>query len=586
MVDSTFKDHFKDKTTIIFLILLGVSTLVRYLIFKDTPFFNDELIVNSKGFYTNLDILNYSLHSSYHPPLYYFVQKFLNFLGIYHENIYRFTNLSIYTLVILISWFKLKDYFFKGFHFLILITSYFFYFSLINTNYVLGLSFLILFLTFYLKQRLENEDVISYEIQVFAALCFFSNYTAGLICLLLLLIDGFLFNKQNTLKIITFQAFASLLVTITNLYPKYEEFNFLILSFFLLSILFALIKGYFDKNFHPREVIYFLFVCLLCGLFINYLPIMLAAYLSLFLCIIYFKAYEYLSINRIMLPVFFWLNFRILKFIYVIDIHDAVIKKNPLSSFSLGEFSPYLVALFFFFLFMFLYIKNSDLFKKNIKQHKINIALFITIILSLLPFLIMLINGRQVYARYLIFSLPLIYLFISFYLFKNINLIKIRALVFGIILLPNLLAKPKEVSYLGLQNSRSIYEKITSHGSYGNFILFFSDLYDWHTFYFRDYKIEKNFKLFTFLKSCDESTMDKALKMAGQNAFFVNYYRDCPQLKEYILNNCEKYNSKCFDLGAEDGHVILKIFEPETQIDNIRQLEEKYPKLKVTEPTR
>lgn len=297
-------------------------------------------------------------------------------------------------------------------------------------------------------------------------------------------------------------------------------------------------------------------------------------------------AYDFLKLNSVMLPIFFRINFRALKYFYVIDIHDVAYKANPLEGFAIKEFLPYIISLL---VFLFIVIKNSKKIKETFKidtRTKLQLSLIITIIISILPFLLMMINGRQIYARYLIFSLPLIYLVIASYKLNLNNKLSTKIIIFILLISPNLFSKPKYVIYLDLQNSRSINDKVTSHGKYGNFILFFSDLYDWHTFYLRDYKIENNFKLFTFLKSCDEDTMDRALKMAGQNAFFVNYYKDCPELKDYILNNCEKYNSKCYDLGAQDGDVILKIFEPETQNENIQQLEQKYNTSDTTESTR
>lgn len=507
-----------------YLILFFILSLYMFLRYKNLPFFNDELIVNSKGFFSIPDLLYYSAFSSYHPPLTFFIHKFINNFEIFHERYYRFAALAIYFFSISFSWSINRDTKFRLGLLLLTLTNYYYYFSLIVTNYFLGISTLILFLAHFLKQRSENTNYIQHHIIALAVLSFFSSYTAGIACLLILFVDGLIYYRKRTLDILFFQIVCFLSTYAINFFPSYDNE-----------------------------------------------AVMAVSYVIILLNLIFYRPIQLLKDTWILQIVFTWMTYRFLNYMNVQEVHNLAYKPNPYDEIKLLEFLPLYLSIALLLVF-FIYRKIK--IKENFSKSFITISL--TALILTLPFVVLAIGGKQIYARYFLYSIPLIYLSTA-YLLHDLKIHTLKIIAVGLVFTLSIFTKRYDVTYLGIQKTRSIYDKITSHGKYGKFVLYFSDSYSWHKFYLKDYRIEDNFKLFMFMKTCNEETFDKTLKMAGENAFFVNYYRDCPQMKQYILNNCEKYDSKCFDLGAEDGDVILKIFEPWSQEAKIQELEAKYP---------
>ena len=510
-----------DRNIFLFLFLLFMSII--FFKFKSLAFFNDELIVNSKGFFTFQGVFDYSSYSSYHPPLIFYFHKLINELGSFQERYYRFVAIFIYCSSFILAWLINSSRHFRLTLVFISITSYFYYFSVIVTNYVLGYSSLIVFLALYLKQRDKNTNFINQSTILIAVISFLSNYVAGYTCFAILLIDGLFFNKKRTINLALFELVFLLSTFLINFVPSYINTQVLTISFAIIILNIIL--------YRPKQ--------LLIDVWVIHIA-------------------------------FTWIAYRFLNYMNVKDLHELAYKPNHLEYISSVEFLPYILAIFL--TIIILVSKFNQIKNVHNKRERI---FAISFLISIAPLISLVIGGKQIYARYFIFSIPLLYLLISNTTLKlklkNYLLISLLSVISV-----SLYIRHYDVSYLGIHNSRSIYEKVTSHGKYGKFILFFSDKYSWHKFYLEDYKIEKNFKFFTFLLSCNKETFKKAIKMAGENSFFVNYYNDCPELKEYLLNNCEKYDSQCFDLGAEDGDVILKMFEPGSQKDKIQELESTY----------
>lgn len=529
MVDSIskiIKPFFDSTEKVFFWLLLLITTLFKLYIAKGVPFFNDELIVNSKGFFPFKHIFFYTIHDSYHPPLYYLVQYYLNLLGRYHEIYYRAVNLLFFNFfVVLLWWRSFKFTFLKYVPYLLLISSYFTAFSILNTNYVFATMWLVYFVLEYYRERQLGTEVLSWQTTFLAMFCFFSNYQAGMIALVILVMDGLFYNRKYTLTFISFQLLILSKIFIINYFPTFTN----------------------------NQVIF-------------------AAYSMVALELMFYKRMDIVKMMWPLQILCFWSSLRLLNFLNFVEIIDKKHKINKFIGIEPIEYIPHIgtiIILLLSIVFVHFILKKKYIFKI---QDKI-IALAGGFAILLVTYLAL--RGRQIYGRYFLFSLPIIFIFTSYYLSIAKNKV-FTSIIFSIFIFFNVISPLGKISYFNTQNSRSVYDKITSHGKYGRFILHIVDAIHWHRFYIEDYKIKKNFRYFTFDTECTDELLHKIMTMAGENAFIATYKDDCPNLKQRILSKCEEYDSKCFDLGAEDGHVILKIFEPDSQEAQINELEAIY----------
>lgn len=170
------------KTKYLLLVLIFLSIVGKIYYSWDISFFNDEYIVIAKGGFDFSDLVNYTLHDSYHPILN-FIQLFL-FAKIGTNSEVKIRAVSILYmaiangyLVYLSQKLEWKKYILP---ILCMINIYYFCFSMVITNYPLALMLLIISTgEIYLFYK---SDMKFPPLKIFALiqLTFFANYFAGL----------------------------------------------------------------------------------------------------------------------------------------------------------------------------------------------------------------------------------------------------------------------------------------------------------------------------------------------------------------------------------------------------------------------
>lgn len=507
---------------IIFLII--ISVLIKLYYAWDISFFNDEYIVMSKGFYSFPHLWKYSLHDSFHPILHFLELYFFRLIGTNSEIKIRLVSIVYMALangylVYLSQKLDWKRYLLP---ILCLINIYYFSFSMVITNYPLALMLLIISTgEIYLFSK-SNMKFPPLKVFALIQLTFFANYFAGLNAFLFLFL--ILLEKRS-----------------------FQEFYLPFLKVF--GVIF--INTYFILKFSQAE---------------NYKYMILIFTLSL-LPFAVLKQKESLKNFLIFAPSTIWAFMRYLNHRLYIPVIGEKYMANEYVGIDFAEYMPMTFILIVFIISALIGLKDNKKF--------IGISSVI-ILINILLYSYFVLNNRQVYARYFIFIYPILHLTIAKVLEK-----KDKVLVWGLMglfLFGNAIGKVQEVSYLGIQDTRDIFRKITSNGKYSGTLIFFTKRYDHHAFYFKDYLIEKNFEFYTFTE-CNEESINKAFKIAGRNTFFATYEFECSKLKEMLKPLCESSDDLCFDLKAKDAHVILKAFEPQKQPKVIEELRGKYEEI-------
>ena len=509
-----------------YLLYLLIILLVAFKIYYawEIPFFNDEYVVMAKGFFDFLDLINYTLHNSYHPLLNFIQLYFFAKIGTNSELKIRllpiiYIALANGYLVYLSQKLEWKKYLLPV---LCLFNIYYFSFSMIITNYALALLLLILSTgetyLFYKDTRKFPPLLLFVLIQ----LTFFSNYFAGL--------NAFLF---VFLVLIEKKAFK----------------EFYIPFFKIFGVVF--INAIFILQFSQAE---------------NYKYMILIFALSL-LPFFILRQKDSLKIFLLFAPSTLWAFMRYFNHRLYIPVIGEKYMANEFVGIDFAEYLPMTFILITFLVSALIGLKDNKKF--------IGISSII-ILLNILLYSYFAINNRQIYARYFIFIYPILHLTIAKILEKKENFLVWSIL--GLFIFGNAIGKVQKVSYLGIQDTRDIFRKITSNGKYSGTLIFFTKRYDHHAFYFKDYLIEKNFEFYTFTE-CNEESINKAFKIAGRNTFFATYEFECSQLKEKLKSLCDKSDDLCFDLKPKDAHVILKAFEPQKQPEVIEELRGKYEEI-------
>lgn len=601
-----------------FILILAITTIFKIFTAWNTDLFIDELIVLSRAYWDHLSFFQFSLYDSYHPPLTFLPVKIHYYLNQLTINKLRFTSIIV-SLIPLIYFFKdiNRNSLNKFLIVLVAFNAYIFSHSLLTTNYIFAYSLLLIFIHRYL----QNKSMSS--LLWLTGIIFFTNYLAGFVCILLLfcksindkelqkLYKYLYLNIPFILSILMFfilqyyykpfELFSQVFLIISSvIYLKdkvafidiikltglfylihlVETYSFessisvdfnsvMVLSQILLILFFALRTQ--EMKIHKLAIIaviqYIIFYFNHIGM--DYYILLSGAYFYSMLFLFkreFFKA-KYIPVQLII----FWLTQKTMYNITVYNTVNDFYNSAPAHSPSAIKFSPY-VILGLFILISIILIK--DRIKKYFSESPNYVFLVLSILIFCLTIIGIQLTGRTVYMRYYFF-LTAIMIFLAAFLASKIKNRKSLTTLFSIYIFSNLLFTPSQLTYFDTMQTSSIYKKITSHGKYSNEIYFFTRNYAWHKYYFKDYKIKENFVLYT-LKKCDNETIDKVLTMAGRNSFIVAYDFECPSLTEKILKNCSKYNSKCFDLNAEHATAILKMFEPETQPQKIKELEETY----------
>jgi len=516
-----------ERQDIIFYILLTFSLMLRVFTAIDIPFYHDELVVNAKGFYPFKNIYLYSLKHAYHPPLFYYIQYFINSAGHLSEFFYRMVSLSFFLFISLYSYlYSKRDGRLKYLPYLLLISSYLYCYSILNTNYILSTMFMIVFITQLLREDLRDnkKKFPSLLIQGLCFLTFFSNYLAGLLALLILCVHGLQRNKKSTLNFMFLQFLIIVLVSLIYKMTNVQTLTCIILSYLITF----LISFSFKKHF----------------LFKRYIPIHL---------------------------IFIW---ALLKALSLLEQTPSTFKEQTMSH-GWMQFIPYIATLLLpLFLLLISKKKPSSLFKGDNQSLK---SIFLGTSFYIFIFLIFTLIEYSVHMRYLIFSLvPIFTLTSVLYQNEKTKIIIISLTFFTII---NYIPRLNQISYLGLQDSRSMYEKIVENTQHSSHLIIESNRLEWHEYYLKEFKIRDHFNFQHYDHSCrDKEDINKLLGLTKRNTIIASYGRECTQLSKIILEACHRFNSKCYDLKAKDSLVILKIFEPNAQKERVRELNALYPR--------
>ena len=600
------------------LVLIGLITLFKVFYAWNVDFYSDELMVTSKGYWDWLSIIKYSLYNSYHPPLTYLIPKLLNHLNLLTLNKLRLINIIISTIPIIYFLINIKrNSLYKYLLLLTVFNAYVFSFSLLVTNYTLAYSLLLIFLT----QYFQNKSLTS--ILWLAGLIFFTNYLAGLVCLLLIFLRcfkydsykelfyyiylnipfflGILFfyimqyykapfetysqiflgfsaiiflqNKVDIKGIIKLAILFLLIVKTNELTYRFnisEQFNYVMLTSQLLMIWFISIRSEWIRVPHLLTIAILQFITF----YFNELGIDFYVILSgvFFYAMLFIFKRSYFNLKYLPLQIIiFWLTQKTLYNINVYEKLSHFYRHVPDHIVPFAKTSPYII-LITLCLFSIYLLKEKSL--KVLKENQALMNIVFTFFINVCLFLCLHLYGRTIYMRYLIFVTPLLIFIGAFYINKNKNP-KHKTMLLSFYIIANLFFPPESLSYLKLNQTKDLFNKITKNGEYAGSIILFTANYSWHKYNFNHFRILDNFKLDTF-KYCDPNSIKKALEMSGRNTFIAAYDFECPDFKQDVMKQCENYDSKCYDLGAKDATVILKVFEPETQESIINELDYKY----------
>ena len=546
------------------IILVCIITLFKVIYAWNTELFIDELMVLSRGYWDLESIFGYSLYHSFHPPLTYLVTKILVSLDIITINKMRFFSILFSTLPLLYFLINSKRALLdKYLFFYILFNAYIFSFSLIITNYILAFSLLLIFLSKYVR----NHSVK--PLLWLSCLIFFVNYLAGFICLVLIALKSFHDKEYKDLHHfaifnIAYLYFIGIQFTLEQHFTPY----FPIHQFTLFFVYFLFSKQKFSFKEFTRVILAFTILVLFQLNSHSSENYVLISGLLLYLLMWVFEhkelAIKYLPIQLII----FWVSQKIIfNFTRYNKITDFYLGA-PEHSVPFEKVSPYLILVSLILILGFiLRDKLSQIFKEN----KSFLSIVLTIVVFTAVMIFFKVTGRTIYMRYNFFLIALL-IFVLSLLTSYIKEQKILNSILPVYLLANLAFSPSELTYFNTHKSSDLFEKVTKATNYSNEIYLFTSNYSWHEYFFRDYRINKNFNLFT-LPNCSEENINKVMKMAGRNAYITSYEFECPNLKTDIMQKCSKYNSKCYDLGAQDATVILKIFEPDSQPNKIKHLD-------------
>lgn len=603
------------KINIQFLIcLIFITTIVKIFIGWNTDFFYDELMVTSRGYWDWASIFKYTLYDSYHPPLTYLPSKILALLDMLTINKLRLV--SIFFSIIPLIYFLLDNSLSRINKFLLILiplNCYIFSFSLLTTNYMMAYSLFLIFI----HRFVQNKSTTS--LIWLASLNFFVHYFAGYICVLLLIVKSFkdkdlkdvyqylslniafilslfMFNILQYFKqpfeiysqlfllisaiiflnrTFPFVQLLKLLIVISLLYGletlvyKYNiEINFNLVMFFSQLLIILLLVSSF-KNLSLLKLISIALIQYSVFYF-NYLGFEYYVLLSTiyFYVLTFFFKREFFSFRYFPIQmIIFWISHKIILQMNVFSKVEGFFTSAPSHSIPLEKYFPYLVLITFIIISLVILRKKL---KRIFRENENYFSLIIVFFLFVSTILFFHFTGRTIYMRYNFFTSGLLIFFLAF-LFSKMSDSKILPILLGSYLVTNLVFTPSQLSYFNTFQSSDMYKKVTSNGKFADTVFFFTDNSTWHEYYLRDFKLRKNFKVYT-LPVCHIDTIKFAMKIAGRNSFLMAYDFECPDLAKLVNEMCSEYDSECFNLKAQNATVMLKMFEPWSQEQNINQL--------------